>query len=260
MKRLFIFIGICCLSLNIMAQEQKQEQTVTVAPTYSEQELTFLKEQYKMLIDQNIVIVKELKEERKNHQDFVECIYRWVFVLAVIVGVILSFFGWRTKKDVVEKVKNEWDTSLKQLALELNTQPEALKEAVQSKIDENRLKSDYSLKILYKGEEISKANDMEKLLFSSGFKKVKKLSDNEDLDNFTKNDVIILFSDITNDELKRKIKESGCAIFGCGERTININNLKEYVSNKDCVTCCNSLATLYQNLISLLYYKKEVDE
>jgi hypothetical protein len=255
MKKWIIFIAIVSLSFNIFAQEQT-DTIPPVATTYSKQELTFLKDQYKYLIDINAKIIDDLKEERKNHQDFVENIYRWVTAIAIVVGIILSFFGWRTLKNAKKELLEKWNTSLKKLAIELKTNPTALREAIESKIVENELKN-YGLIILHNNDEEAKANDMDSLLQSSGFKKIKRVSREKCTDkDLSKNNVIILFSDL-DDDIGNKVKKSGCAVLGCGKREeISIDNIEKYANNKDCVTCCNSLATLYQNLLSLLYYMR----
>jgi hypothetical protein len=256
MKKIFIFISILGLSFNITAQGRAD---TAVAPNYSEQELTFLKEQYKILTDKNAEIINDLKEERKNHQDFVERIYKWVFVLVAFIGIILTVIGWRSIKDVEKDMKKKWNSLLEKLADELYTEPDALKDAIEAKIAENELKN-YGLIILYKNDEKKKAGEMVNLLKSSGFKKVKRIQYNESVDiDFSGSDVIVLFSNITDDNtLGQKIKDSGCAILGCGKQgEIGIKDIEKYAKNTNCVTCCNSLATLYQNLISLLYYRKE---
>jgi PleD family two-component response regulator len=266
MKKLLVFISILGLSFNILAQGRAD---TAVAPTYSEQELTFLKEQYKILTDKNAEIIEDLKEERKNHQEFVEGIYRWFFAIVAFIGIILVIVGWRTIKDakkdirkkiedVTDKLLKEWNSSLEKLADELHTEPDALKDAIVEKITENELKN-YGLIILYKNDEKEKAKEMEKLLCSSGFRKVKRIQYKEFIESdLSESDVIILFSNLTDDTFKEKIEKSGCAILGCGKQDeIEIKNIETYAKNKNCVTCCNSFATLYQNLISLLYYRKE---
>jgi hypothetical protein len=257
MKKLVIFfICIAGLSLNIAAEEQQKTEKIQ---SYSEQELNFLKEQYNQLTNTNAGIINDLKEERKNHQDFVESIYRRALVIIGLVAAILTFLGCRTFKEAEKKLQGKIDKELnsllEKLAEEFNMKPEALKEAIKEKTVEMTLKKDYPIIVLYDNNEIDNAGKMNDLLKSFEFKNIRKVDRNTYNGTFSEKDIVILFSKIDhNDELKDKIRKSKCAILGYG--TVKKDDIKDHVTDQDSINFCNSFATLYQNLISLLHYKQ----
>ncbi|GHT86638.1 hypothetical protein FACS18947_6620 [Bacteroidia bacterium] len=218
-------------------------------------------------------------EERKNHQDYVESLYKWVAIffgiICTLFGSIFTFLGIKTKKDVEkemnDKLSRELNTTFNRLAAELKTNPDALKAAISEKSIEIELKNDYPITILHTAEkdELNNAKNMKNVLTAFGFKIVQNtLRNNASGNKFSENDIIVLFSNIKQEEqeLLGEIKKSNCAILGFGtfndvkEDALTLKHLKEYVANKECVTFCNSFATLYQNLISLLHYKREVNK
>jgi hypothetical protein len=257
MKKLVIFfICIAGLSLNIAAEELQETEKIQ---SYSEQELNFLKEQYNQLTNTNAGIINDLKEERKNYQDFVESIYRWALVIIGLFAAILTFLGWRTfkeaKKELRGKIDKELNNLLEKLAEEFNMKPEALKEAIKEKTVELTLKKDYPIIVLYGDNECYKAENMKDLLKSFEFKNIWKVDRNTYNGTFSEKDIVILFSKIdNNDGLKDKIRKSKCAILGYG--SIARSDINDYVKDQDSINFCNSFATLYQNLISLLHYKQ----
>lgn len=266
MKRLLFFVFAMGLSFNVVSEEHP---TTPNNLSYSE-ELNLWKDNYKKsteehtkVIEKYDSIIKELKDERKNHQDFVESLYKRVTgVLGVVFSVaiaIFTFLGFRTYKNIEESVEKAREQAFRKLAKKLNTHPRVLEEVIKEKSVEISLKKEYHIFILKLLDDDGKAQKMENILFSFGFENVQVVGEVQ-VANLSKQSVIVLFNKLSDDTLKSQIKASNCAILGFGrERDIAQTDLKEYVSNSEYNTC-SSFATLYHNLLSLLYYKKELNK
>lgn len=132
----------------------------------SETEFQILKEQYQKLLDQQVTfekervqITRELKEERKNHQDFVEGIYRWLSVIILLIGGIATFLGWKEYKKALADIERKTTEAIRkeserltvdakeklhslsnQLILDvsrlINRNPDSIKEMIDSRISD----------------------------------------------------------------------------------------------------------------------------
>lgn len=112
MKKIFTLILFAFITIIAIGQDKK-ETLNNGSPV--EKEYSLLKAQYSEILKQQgqlenkrNELYKTLKEERKNHQDFVQNIYLWVSIFISIIGValgtIISFLGYKTRKEVKEKI------------------------------------------------------------------------------------------------------------------------------------------------------------
>ncbi|MCC5918816.1 MAG: phage holin family protein [Cryomorphaceae bacterium] len=108
----FCLLLVCCVIPHSNAQDSAEN-------AYIMQQYEFLKEQQKEVKAEYEKITKELKEERKAHQDFVEGMYKWIAIFVSVVvflaGGILAFFGWNR----IDQVKKDVDTIVTQKCTEM---------------------------------------------------------------------------------------------------------------------------------------------
>lgn len=161
MKRIILAFIVATLALTFPVNAQQANTT-----SKSETEFEILKDQYQKLLDQQVVlekeraqITKELKEERKNHQDFVEGIYKWIAVFISVVVAILGFLGWREYKkaladieqktieairkeserleaDAKEKLQNHTNQLILDVSRLIDRNPASIKEMIDRKISD----------------------------------------------------------------------------------------------------------------------------
>ena len=98
-----IVIGMFALTFTAKAQQTKTE---------SKSEITFLKEQYQELLDQQVKLeekreqmITDLKNEREKYLDFIEVIVRIFAGIVVIIGSIAAFLGWNEFKKIRKDIE-----------------------------------------------------------------------------------------------------------------------------------------------------------
>lgn len=123
MKRIIIAFIVATLALSYQVNAQQ-----TNAVSKSETEFEILKDQYQKLVNQQVELEKEraqitteLKEERKNHQDFVEGIYKWIAVFISAVVAILGFFGWKEYKKALADIERKTTEAIRKESERLET-------------------------------------------------------------------------------------------------------------------------------------------
>lgn len=123
MKRIILAFIVATLALTFSVNAQ---QTNSVSK--SETEFEILKDQYQKLLDQQVELEKEraqitteLKEERINHQDFVEGIYKWIAVFISVVVAILGFFGWKEYKKALADIERKTTEAIRKESERLET-------------------------------------------------------------------------------------------------------------------------------------------
>lgn len=123
MKQIILALIVATLALTFSVNAQ---QTNTVSK--SETEFEILKDQYQKLLDQQVELEKEraqitteLKEERENHQDFVEGIYRWLSVIILLIVGIATFFGWKEYKKALADIERKTTEAIRKESERLET-------------------------------------------------------------------------------------------------------------------------------------------
>jgi len=216
-------------------------------------------------LEQQREIIQTAQKERENLLTFVEWILGVVGVLFTAGGIILAIYNVRSIKGIKEQTEKQAEEIKRKvyskLAAQLDVGKEALQESIRIKAIEIEL-MEYPLTILHTNDKERKlAEEMEKVLGNYHFDNIEivSLSDIKNKEIQDK-EVIILFSD-PKDELVEKLGDKKCqnvALYGHGdEKGVSRNNLAKYTK---CYNCGNSYATLFQNLMSLLHYKRYLNK
>lgn len=269
MKKAIYLYCLCLCLVNSSTLAQTKEPT-----SNSDIQLSLLKDQYKMLQekDEKIIaryenIITELKEERKNHQDFVESTYKWMSIIVgavvLLFGGILSFFGWNKFK----QIKQEADILVTEKCTNLIADVvSGKKDIISTQLEKYDLQAKLRKKnnIVILSESLEKGQDLEAYLTKVGFKVDKAIIsafyeiNGILISELTKWDVVI-FNDLESGwnekDIQKKLIESNSTksiLFYLGGH-IDPDNKKFSVS------AVNMPSQLYGNLMNLLEYKHAVE-
>jgi hypothetical protein len=184
-------------------------------------------------------------------------------IIFAILALLIAIAGLISRGYILRASK----IAVKALAKELNTNEATLKEALEDKAYELRLKQDFNLYIITsETHNKQKLDTIFKMFVSFGFQKPMYYSGRNSL---TQNDVV-MFLDYTKEKEKNErvslwLKDqteiidkykSACAMF-----YVNMNKLQHNFENDvDAYGSANSNSTIYNNLMSLLHYKKFLNE
>lgn len=268
-KILSLFVLMSFLIIGPWAYAQTQ---APVAQT--EAEFRLLKEQYQLLQEKEEKLVSEygkiietLREERKEHQDFVQRIYTWISIAVVVIigifGSMLAFFGWNRYKQIKADIDNLVNKECAKLIDDVVSG--------ERNIIENQLKK-YNLqaKIRRKNRIIilsmlpDGGNKISKYLTDVGF----AVTEDEIASFFyyegsVRNTVsdwdVVILNELTNewdnDTIQSRIvdslKDKAILFYQCG--TVYDKNKKINVS------AVNMPSQLYGNLMNLLEYREAVN-
>lgn len=266
---------LIALSIGIFAQKS----------TIDNSEIQFIKEQYNELIKKNETLEKDrlnlietlkkeqsisiytLQQERKNHQDFVECIYRWISGIIILLGAILSWVGYSSfkkgiqlalknaKKEFEKKSKEQTKKTSEDIARILGQDPKSIKQLITTKIASSEAKRNNSIVFYYKKGEGEEQDIINQLKYY-GFIISKSIEiDNSFIENLKCNEKSVQFildlkGNAENDLIKMKNNASNlkkCKLFYLGK----------HFFSKDLDWTMNfssSPSTLYNNLLDLLRY------
>ncbi len=279
MKKLIIFSIICCVNLAVFAQTKKmaknQENTLEETLQKTDKQTSTFDQQY---IDYITTASKDIENKFNNHISRVDherdTLFTFITILIAIAGILTPLFSYILSKVLAKQI-------YKNISNEISVEPDALIKTLNHKSIEISLKKEYKFLLIYNGDYEEHADAMLELLKTFGFKKSSLLSKEEinethEKENrkFNKNDIFILFDDTKtqykeDDEkptkfskwLKEDISEYIWSLHKtCGYFFINDENLLHNFKEKkiSCFGACNSGSTLYNNLISLLHYKRHL--
>jgi hypothetical protein len=281
MKKIVTIAIILLLNLGGWAQENKNEVTQKILSL--ENRVNTLENQQK-LFDAAIDVNKKSSEAEFNsklnkiiEENRITQILASIIAIigfAAIVGFLFQLFGG-FKKMIEKKTIELRDKFEVEFEKQANAAKKALNEAIKEKGIEIDLKQKYRLNILYNGttnENLSKMYDM---LNCFGFSCTPY---DQIVPSMLNEYDIILFYDDTNIS-EKKYDGEGKEISlrtskwlseqlthkeilelkdTCGFLFINKNSLQHNFKEKgiDCFSASNSFATIYENLMSLLHYKR----
>ncbi len=277
MKKIVTIAIILLLSSGGWAQENQKEIDQKVVNI--ENRVSVLEGQQK-LFDSAIKVNRQKAEVefdlKYNEIKKQNSIIGFMFSIMILIGVVVLYqFFWGFKKAIDKKIielKNQYE-------IEFNKQAEAAKKALNEAIKMSRieidLKKDYRLNILYNG---TQKDNLEKLCGMLQSFRFNCISHNQIESSLLNEYDILLFYDDTTDFLM-KTNEKGETVTTnksrwlteqltkadfvelkdtCGFFFINktglLHNFKE--KDIDCFSSANSFATMYENLMSLLHYKR----
>ncbi len=281
MKKIITIAIILLLSTSGWARENKQNLSLKVVEL--ENRINALEGQQK-LFDSAIEVNRKNAEadfnsklnEIKKENRVMEVIASILVLIgiAVIVSAIYQLF-WGFKKAIEKKTTELKDKLQVEFEKQAETAKQALNEAIKMSGIEIDLKKCYRLNILYNGSTKENLERLCNMLQGFGFSCI---THNQIEPSLLNKFDIILFYDDTNISLT-KIDDQGKAVATnrskwlseqlskdeilklrdlCGFFFINktglLHNFKE--KDIDCFSSANSFATMYENLMSLLHYKR----
>ena len=237
-------------------------------------------ENQQKLFDAAVEINKKTKEvefearinEIKKENRVVEVIAGILAIIGIvaIASAIYQLF-WGFQKVINEKI-TEFQKKFTQEIENIDHKNKlALHETIRLSSIEIELKGRYHLKILYNGTTDKNGEELKEILKSFHFK-CNLIKENE-VSTLQKTDIIIFFDD-TTDQINSTLKTSKwlnellirpeitnskqqCGFFFINKKGL-LHNFKD--NEIECYSSANSFATLYENLMSLLHYKRYLDK
>jgi hypothetical protein len=175
----------------------------------------------------------------------------WAIIILTLIITAIGIFAGVLINQAIKKAK---DNIFQKLAKQTNTSKEAFLKAIEMKTIEIELMSNYSIYIVSDDHfQHNHADKLYNLLVGYSFEQVKRLTYKDAKEKkFCEKSVIVFCDDSFNKESCKSIvdKSQEIAVFGFGKReTLNIPDM-------DCINYANSFSSVYNNLMSLLHYKR----
>jgi tetrahydromethanopterin S-methyltransferase subunit G len=204
---------------------------------------------YSDKIDRKIEL---LMNEYNNYISRVDMERNIFYVVIGLLFAILSIFLTLRQNYMIKKQAEK--INLKMAKMANIDDPKAFREAIKAKSVEIELMKDYPITIVYDIQKSSNCiKEMEKLLTAYGFKNVEPISFNEVNKILNEKHILIFLKDSYDESLAKQIK--------CSKKnlTLGFRFNKENQANIKIDNHANSFSTLYNNLMSLLHYKRYID-
>lgn len=241
MKQIFIFLVCMLLQIGAWAAISVPQTNVVNQQVQSEQISNFQPSLHDNILSSRIELLEK-------HEAWILTMFGFALtIVGVILGLLQWFFSLRAKEAV-----------FKELAAIANQDKEAFKNSLKIKAIELDLINNYPIHIISDFQkENSKSKKLKELLIAYHFKQVKILTYEEAFDHkFCNKSVMVFCDDSFNEALCKSIieKSSNTAVFGFGERE------KLIIEKPDGLNYANSFASIYNNLMSLLHYKRYLNK
>lgn len=205
----------------------------------------------------------ELKSEYLNYINRVDFERNMFFVLT---SILLAIGGIVTPIMVHSLSKEQAKKILDKISAQIASDPNALIAALREKSIELDLKRDFNLILIYHGQKENNRSHLMDVLSEFGFKNCFEKNENEIKDlKLDQNHVLLLFDDTDEKDgpsskwLNQSIqKDIWNHKSKCGYLFINNHRLNHNFETNEvkCFGACNSGSTIYNNLMSLLHYKR----
>ncbi len=208
-------------------------------------------------------LCNELKTEYQNYINRVDVERNMFFVF---VSVLLAAIGIGAPIYINNLSKTQGKKILDKISAQIASDPNALIEALREKSIELALKREFNLILIYHGNDENNKNHLLDMLHEFGFKNCIEKKDDEINDlRLSKNHILLLFDDkdekieMSSKWLIQTINEKIWSFKEiCGYLYINNYGSKHNFDKNqiNCFGASNSGSTIYNNLMSLLHYKR----
>jgi len=232
MKHILIALILSCFAMTVFGQKEKSllnkaeleliKREYDFLKQQQEKQYNYIKEQHKELsakfeaLEQSKAeIIKELKAERKAHQDFVEDIYSTISAYTIsvvfIVGGLLSWFGWNRFNQIKQDADRFVSDKISNQMTNLFEDKKTIIEDLLKKYDKHaQIKEETRILVVEDGSGIKFSKELKRL----GYKNVKSKTNISDIYSIAENGSFntnnieehdLVFFNIINDD--RDVKE-----------------------------------------------------
>lgn len=274
MKTLFLTLLLASFAFASIAGTKEDSLRIAALEHELSNQKAEMKEEFRYQLDK---LEKERDMYMNDYRDNRNSLYLVVGLMATIISITLAFVQFTQSKRIKtnldkneERIQNELGKSEEKIHTELSKIAEANKVYLKSMIDQRaievELMSQYPIRIY--AEDTGKASELRQLLSGYQFKTVSVNSVRDfSVDTLSENDVVVFYDHTEQKDIKPeestwlesllqkenfKNLPQETAILYYNEHSLRHSLSKQF----RCVASANSFSSVYNNLMSMLHYKR----